>query len=68
MTLELDRKDLEALVKGSSVSYSGFSHPLVKMAGHSYSDQYGRTSWGSLDKLTEAELYMLYCVCRNSWK
>jgi len=66
MQLEIDRKDLEALVKGYGVSYSGFSHPLVKMAGHSYSDQYGRTYWSSLDKLTDAELYMLYCVCKNN--
>lgn len=38
MRVELDRKDLEALIKGYGVSYSGFSHPLVKLAGHSYSD------------------------------
>ena len=68
MQVELDRKDLEALVKGYGVSYSGFNHPLVKVAGHSYSDQYGRTSWGGLSKLSDEQLYVLYCVCKNSWK
>lgn len=29
MRVELDRKDLEALIKGYGVSYSGFSHPWL---------------------------------------
>ncbi len=68
MNIELDRKDLEALVKGIGVSYSEFNHPLVKIAGHSYSDQYGRTDWRSLDKLSDEGLFDLYIVCKNSWK
>jgi len=56
MIVELNRKGLETLVKGSSPYYSEFDNPLVKKAGHSYSDQYGRTSWDSLNKLTENEL------------
>lgn len=67
MNIELDRKDLEALVKGYDVSYGEFNHPLVKLAGHSYNDQYGRTSWIKLYKLSDSELYMLYNVCKNSW-
>ena len=68
MTIELDRKDLEALVKGTSPYYSEFDNPLVKLAGHSYSDQYGRTSWDRLNKLSDQQLYRLYEICKNSWK
>ena len=67
MKVELNRKDLEALVKGSSLGYSEFGNPLVKKAGHSYSDQYGRTSWDSLGKLSEEELWELYKIC-NEWR
>ncbi len=65
MNIELDREDLEALVKGSSPAYSVFENPLLKKAGHSYSDQYGRTSWSSLSKLSDEELYQLYKICKQ---
>ena len=45
MKIELDRKGLEILVVGSEPDYNEFDNPLVKKAGHDYSDQYGRTSW-----------------------
>jgi len=67
MQIELDRKGLEILVKGSQPYYSEFNNPLVKKAEHDYSDQYGRTSWRNLDALTDVELYKLYLICRNSW-
>ena len=67
MKIELDRKGLEILVKGSQPFYSEFDNPLVKKAGHYYSDQYSRTSWQNLSALTEEELYELYLICRNSW-
>lgn len=67
MKIELDRKGLKALVKGSQPSYDEFNNPLVKKAGHSYSDQYGRTSWDNLNALTDKELYEVYLICRNSW-
>jgi len=67
MTIELDRKGLEILVAGSQPYYNEFDNPLVKKAGHDYSDQYGRTSWRSLQNLTDDELYQLYLICRNSW-
>ncbi len=65
--MQLDRKDLEALVKGTPPNYYSFSNPLVKYAGHAYSDEYGKTSWDSLDKLTDKQLYELYTICKNSW-
>ena len=67
MKVDLNRKDLEALVKGSCPNYHEFENELVKKAGHSYSDQYGRTSWDSLEKLTDEELYKLYKICQYSW-
>lgn len=67
MNKELDRIDLESLVKGSYPNYSEFNNPLVKKAGHSYIDAYGKTSWSSLFNLTDEELYELYKICKNSW-
>jgi len=67
MKVELKRTELEALVKGKPPYYNEFDNPLVKKAGHRYSDQYGRTDWSSLDDLTDKELYELYIICKNSW-
>ena len=67
MIVELDRKGLEILVGGSSPYYNEFDNHMVKKAGHDYSDQYGRTTWRSLNNLTDDELYELYTICRNSW-
>jgi hypothetical protein len=67
MQIELDRKGLEALVKGSRPNYNEFDNPLVEKAGHNYNDQYGKTSWRNLGALTDDELYELYLICRNSW-
>lgn len=65
MTIDLDRKDLEALIRGSQARYEDFDNPLVKKAGHFYSDQYGRTSWHSLSSLEDEELYRLYLICKR---
>jgi len=67
MILELDRKGLEILVGGTSPCYNEFDNHLVIKAGHDYGDQYGRTTWRSLNNLTDDELYQLYIICRNSW-
>ena len=68
MIIDLDKDGLQMLVKGSVPNYDKFEHPLVKKAGHSYSDQYGRTTWGYLNELTEVELFALYLICRDSWR
>jgi hypothetical protein len=67
MKIELDRRGLEILVNGSRPYYNEFENTLVKKAGHDYSNQYGTTSWRSLNNLTDDELYQLYLICRNSW-
>ncbi|MCG8786489.1 hypothetical protein G1K66_12910 [Tenacibaculum finnmarkense] len=68
MNINLDKKGLITLVNGSYPHYNEFDNLLVKKAGHSYSDQYGRTDWSKLNSLTEDELYRLYLICRNSWE
>ena len=65
MIIELDRKGLETLVKGSHAPYSEFKNPLFIKAGHSHSDQYCKTSWERLHTLTEEELYEVYIICRK---
>lgn len=64
MKVELNRKDIISLIKGTSVIYGQFNNHLVIKAGHSYSDQYGRTEWSNLDNLTEDELWELYTICK----
>jgi hypothetical protein len=67
MKIELDRKGLEVLVKGSEPNYNEFEHLLIKKAGHRYNDQYGNTSWDKLSSCTDEELYNIYKICRDSW-
>lgn len=64
MKIELDREGLKILVQGTQPDYRVFENSLLKKAGHSYSDQYGRNSWSSLDNLSDNELYQLYLICR----
>lgn len=68
MLVELDRKALETLVKGSR-PYYGFENDLVKKAGYFYNEQYSSsgTYWYNLKNLTDEELYELYKICRDSW-
>lgn len=68
LLIELDRKDLEAMIKGSELNYHEFDNPLVILAGHSYSDQYGKTSWRHLNSLTNSQIWELRIICKNSWK
>lgn len=68
MIIELDRKGLEMLVRGTSINFNEFNNSLAVKAGLDYSDQYGRVSWDKLSDLTEEELYVLYIICRDSWE
>ena len=67
MQIDLDKSGLKSLVKGTQPNYSEWNNTLVKKAGYSYDDQYGRNDWANLDSLTEEELYQLYLICTNSW-
>lgn len=66
MLVELNKKDLLFLVKGTSPSYNLFDDSVVKSCG-TYSGSYDRWDWldSSLNKLTESELWSLYVKCSN---
>ncbi len=66
MKIEISKEDLISLVKGRPPYYSEFENPLVKKAGHRYSEGHGG-SFDNLKSLTEEELYELYLICKNSW-
>lgn len=64
LTLRLAKRDLMALVRGSSPSYAAMVHPLVR-PHYAYHDHPQSEEWCDLEKLTEAELWTLYLVVRN---
>lgn len=65
--MELDRKDLIALVKGSEPSHETMSHPLLKRAG-SYNGGFNDSwSWNYfLDEFTDDELMQIYLICKQN--
>ena len=70
MLVELDKKGLIRLVKGTSPYYSIFEDVLVKRCGR-YSGGFNDAwSWdeSELNKLSEKELFELYNTCVDSWK
>jgi hypothetical protein len=67
MTVQLDRKDLTALVKGTQPNYDLFSHPLVKGSGDYCGGFVDKWSWTNLSHLTDDQLWELYNLCKSSW-
>lgn len=63
--VELDRKDLENLVKGTYPAYTQLDNELVKKAGYKYSNKKGITDWDKLSNLTDDELWQLYKICKG---
>jgi hypothetical protein len=71
MTIQVDREDLEILVKGIVPHLDIFKypeHPLVKKAGYYFRYSMGASEWVTLENLTDEELYELYTICKESWK
>ncbi|MFA5409375.1 MAG: hypothetical protein WC343_11445 [Bacilli bacterium] len=68
MKVELEKKDLIALVNGTSPYYNAFEIPLVKENGYYMAGHVEKWCWNSLKELTEEELWELYNICKNSWK
>jgi hypothetical protein len=70
MTVDLDKKALVSLVKGTEPYYSAFDNPLVKRCGKWIAGFVDSWSWSgtSLYDLTEEELYELYKICEKSWE
>ena len=67
MKVELDKKDLIALVSGTSPYYDAFEIPLVKQNGYFIGGHVDKWSWNSLKELTEEQLWELYNICKDSW-
>lgn len=67
MKLDLDKKGLICLVKGNEPSYNLFDNELIKKCG-TYNGSYGTWHWETYEllKLTDAELYSIYILCRDS--
>lgn len=70
MQVDLDKKDLIALVKGKEPNYDVFDHPLVKQCGEYRGGMTDSWHWNKyvLEEISEAQLWELYQVCKNSWK
>lgn len=69
MVLDLDKKDLINLVKGSSPNYEVMEHPLVEKSGRYTGGFVEKWDWREyrLKEMTEEELVELYNICKNSW-
>ena len=50
---------LRIIIRGAGVPYEKFNDPVVKKAGHRYSDQYGTESWDNLCNLHKSDLVYL---------
>jgi len=68
MKIDLDKKGLIDLVKGTSPHYDLFENSIVKLCG-TFNGSSGTWSWNEyeLEKLNERQLYDLYKSCRSSW-
>ena len=67
MKINLNKKDLISLVKGTSPNYHVMEHPLIKANGHFAGGHFG-WSWNwNFTPLSEKELYRMYLICKESW-
>lgn len=68
MKIDLDKKDLISLVKGTPPNYSAMDDYRVKCRG-SFSGSYGRWDWNhnAFEDCTEEKILEIYQLCKNSW-
>lgn len=69
MKLDLDKKDLISLAKGTSPNYSVMNNPLIKKHG-SYNASYGDWNWDytAFEECSEEQILEIYKLCKNSWE
>lgn len=67
MLMDLDKKDLEALVCGVLPNFSVIDHPKVKKHGQ-WMGRYDQWEWNriSIADASEEELKEVYLICKNS--
>ena len=68
MTVDLDRRDIMALVLGSDPGYTYLTEFLNAGYGTYTGGFVDRYDWqidGGLDKCTDEELYNIYLKCKN---
>lgn len=65
--IDLDKKDLMALVKGFDPTYEQMEHPLCKNNG-TFSGSYGRWDWNydAFKDSSEQELYNFYLYLKRT--
>lgn len=67
--INVKKKDLINLIKGTSPSYELMNEPIVQRHGYFVGGFVDEWKWkDSLENLTEQVLYELYLKCENSWK
>lgn len=68
MYVELDKKDLIALVKGTAPNYKVMEY--MNNIGRYLGGMNDRWVWddSKLGNLSEKTLYKVYTICKNSWK
>lgn len=69
MKVELTKKDLVCLVKGTSPNYDVMNNETIKKCGRYVGGFHDKWDWeyGFGDDLTDQQLWDMYILCRNSW-
>ena len=69
MKVDLTKKDLISLIKGTNPHYNVMDNNLVKLCGRYIGGFRDEWKWNCSfnDDLTEDQLWNLYVLCRNSW-
>lgn len=69
MKMDLDKKDMISLVKGTAPNLLIMDNPLINKYGN-FRASYGTWDWNyrAFDNLSEEELLEIYLTCKNSWK
>lgn len=69
MMMDLDRKDLISLAKGTTPNYDVMDKKGIKENG-SYNASCGSWSWNYLafNNLTDEEIIEVYMTCKKSWE
>ncbi len=68
MLVELDKKSLISLVKGSVPDYSVMDHALIRVNGYFVGGHVDKWEWNSLIDVSEQDLYQIYIICKESWE